>query len=403
MIRIILYLLLPLSLIFSTVLIWQGVPQTLSAYPRAEWLQPVSKDAPDQEIAVGPVASQEAIKMLGSNGGGFFNVNSAHPFENPTPITNFLEILAILLIPVSLTITYGYMIKDLKQGYALLIAMTIIFLPFLFACDFYESAAHPQFAELGIDQERIYRNPGGNMEGKELRNGISGSVLWAVSTTATSNGSVNSMHDSYSPLAGMILLAFMKVGEVIYGGVGSGMYGMIAYVFVAVFIAGLMVGRTPEYFGKKVEAYEIKMSSLILLAPIIMILGGTAITFLYLPDNAKALNPGPHAFSEVLYAFTSASNNNGSAFAGLDGNNPFYNIALGITMFIGRFIPAICALAIAGSMSNKKSIPMSSGSLPTHNPLFVFWLVSILFIVGALSYMPALSLGPIVEHLRLIQ
>ncbi len=400
--RTLLYLLVPLSIIWTVLLMSQGVPQTFSANIQAEWLQPGTKEMPQQEIAIGPVASQEAIKLLGTNGGGFFNTNSAHPYENPTPVSNLLEIIAILLIPVSLTMTYGYMIKDLRQGWALLATMCLIYFPLLIVCYYFELQSNPELDNFGIMQERIYRSPGGNMEGKEIRFGLSGSTLWAVSTTATSCGAVNSMHDSYSPVAGMILLTLMKVGEVIFGGVGSGIYGILAYVIVGVFIAGLMVGRTPEYFGKKIEAFEVKMASIILLTPILTILFGTALAFLMLPDKAGALNIGPHAFSEVLYAFTSASNNNGSAFAGLDANNTFYNVALGVCMFLGRFVPAICALAIAGSMAAKKSIPISSGSLPTHTPLFVFWLAGIILALGALSYLPALALGPIVEHLRLI-
>lgn len=400
--RSILYILLPLSIIWGVLLMWGGVPQTFSDYIQAEWVQEGSKELPMQQIAIGPVASQEAIKLLGTNGGGFFNVNSAHPFENPTPVTNFLEIIAILLIPVSLTISYGYMIKDLRQGWALLAAMCLIFFPLLIASYYFELAPNPQLENLGITQERIYRSPGGNMEGKEVRFGVSGSTLWGVATTATSNGSVNSMHDSYSPLAGMILLTLMKIGEVVFGGVGSGIYGMLAYVILAVFIAGLMVGRTPEYFGKKVEAFEVKMASLILLTPIFTVLVGTALTFLILPGNAGALNNGPHAFSEVLYAFTSAGNNNGSAFAGLDANNAYYNIVLGLAMFFGRYIPAISILAIAGSFASKKSVPASVGSLPTHTPLFVCWLAGIIIVIGALSYLPALGLGPIVEQLKLL-
>lgn len=400
--RTILYILLPLSIIWGVLLMWQGVPQTFSGNVKAEWLQQGPQEMLQQEISIGPVASQEAIKMLGTNGGGFFNTNSAHPYENPTPLSNLLEIIAILLIPVSLTITYGYMIKDLRQGWALLATMFVIYLPLLITCYYFELQPNPQLENLGITQERLYRSPGGNMEGKEVRFGLPGSTLWAVSTTATSSGSVNSMHDSYSPIAGMILLTLMKIGEVVFGGVGSGIYGILAYVIVAVFISGLMVGRTPEYFGKKIEAFEVKMASLILLTPIFVVLFGTALTFLILPDKAGALNVGPHAFSEVLYAFTSAGNNNGSAFAGLDANNTYYNLALGICMFLGRFIPAICTLAIAGSMASKKSLPVSSGSLPTHTPLFVFWLAAIIMALGALSYLPALGLGPIVEQLKLM-
>lgn len=393
--RVILYLLLPLSIIFGIFLVSQGVPQTLKNYPEAEMIQPISAETAKQKIAVGPVASQVAIKQLGSNGGGYFNTNSAHPFENPNPITNYLELIAILLIPVSLTVTYGYLVNDLKQGLALLIAMCMIFFPMFWICQHYETQISEKLKELGVEER-------GNLEGKEVRFGITSSALWATATTATSNGSVNAMHDSFNPISGIVLLGLMQIGEVVFGGVGCGIYVMIAYVLVAVFVAGLMVGRTPEYLGKKVESYEIKMGALILLIPIFLNLFGTAIAFVFLPDKAGALNPGPHAFSEVLYAFSSASANNGSAFAGLDGNNQFYNIALGIVMFLSRYLPAVCVVAMAGSMVEKKLVPVSVGSLPTHNPLFISWVVGVIIILGALSFLPALALGPIVEYLTYV-
>jgi K+-transporting ATPase ATPase A chain len=338
---------------------------------------------------------------LGTNGGGFFNVNSSHPFENPTPLSNLLELLAILLISAGLCYTFGYMVRDRRQGWAILAAMLIIFIPCLLICVHSEQKGNPAFNDLNIDQNVSAFQPGGNMEGKEARFGIVNSALWATATTAASNGSVNSMHDSYMPLGGLIPMWLMQLGEVIFGGVGSGLYGMLAFVIVAVFISGLMIGRTPEYLGKKIESYEMKMSALILFIPHMCVLIGTAVAVVLPKAKAAVLNPGPHGLSEILYAFSSAGNNNGSAFAGLSSNNFFYNITLGLVMFFSRYWLIIPMLAIAGSLSKKKIIPVSQGTLPTHTPLFIIFLVMIVLIVGALTFFPALALGPIVEHLML--
>lgn len=403
MTRSILYILIPLSLILSTVLVSQGVVQTFSASQKASLLQPIQdangQTITQQVIAVGPVASQEAIKQLGTNGGGFFNVNSAHPFENPTPLSNFLEMLAILLIPASLCYTFGKMVKDTKQGWALLTAMTLIFVAMLSVAVWAEQSGNPMFTKLGVDQTASAIQPGGNMEGKELRFGITNSALWATATTAASNGSVNSMHDSFTPLGGLVPMWMIQLGEVVFGGVGSGLYGMLAFVIVAVFIAGLMIGRTPEYLGKKIESYEMKMASLMVLIPVVAVLLGTAVAVLVPSGRSAVSNPGAHGFSEILYAFSSASNNNGSAFAGLATNNLFYNIALGLAMLFGRYWLMIPALAISGSLVRKKHVPPSTGTLPTHTLLFIIWLITVVIIVGALSFFPALSLGPFVEHL----
>jgi K+-transporting ATPase ATPase A chain len=399
-----LYILLPLSLVAAIALVSQGVVQTLSPYQTVALLQPTT-DAngnvvTEQVLAVGPAASQIAIKQLGTNGGGFFNVNSAHPFENATPFSNFIEMLSILLIPGALCYTFGKMVGDTRQGWAILITMTIIVVAFLGLAVWSEQGGNPAFKALGVDQTQSNINPGGNMEGKEVRFGIANSALWATVTTSASNGSVNSMHDSFMPLGGMVPLFMMQLGEIIFGGVGSGLYGMLAFVIVAVFIAGLMVGRTPEYLGKKIEAYEMKMASLMLLIPILLAKVGTAIAVIAPAGLATIWNTGgPHGFSEVLYAFSSAANNNGSAFAGLGANNPFYNTALGICMFFARYWLIVPALAIAGSLVQKKKVPASGGTLPTHTPLFVAWLIGVIMIVGALSFIPALALGPIVEHL----
>ncbi|HTZ11873.1 MAG TPA: potassium-transporting ATPase subunit KdpA, partial [Candidatus Margulisiibacteriota bacterium] len=335
------------------------------------------------------------------NGGGFFSVNSAHPFENPTPLSNFLEVLAILLIAAALCYTFGYMVNEIRQGWAILAAMLIIFIPCLWFCIQIEQAGNPLLNKLGVDQRASALQSGGNMEGKEARFGIVNSAIWATATTAASNGSVNSMHDSYMPLGGMIPMWLMQLGEVVFGGVGSGLYGMIAFIIVAVFIAGLMIGRTPEYLGKKIESYEMKMASLMILIPPILVLAGTAISILVPAGKSAILNPGPHGFSEILYAFSSVGNNNGSAFAGLSTNNLYYNIAQGLVMFFARYWLVIPALAIAGSLSKKKIVPVSSGTLPTHTPLFIVFLVMVILIVGALTFFPALALGPIVEHLMI--
>jgi K+-transporting ATPase ATPase A chain len=405
MVRSTLYVLLPLALVLAVLLVSQGVVQTYGTYETVNLLQPTTdaggKAVTQQVLAVGPAASQVAIKQLGTNGGGFFNVNSAHPFENPTPFSNFLEVLAILLIPAALAYTYGRMVGDTRQGWALLAAMTAIFVVLLGIAVWAEQSGNPALAALGVDQKAGSMQPGGNMEGKEARFGIANSALWATATTAASNGSVNSMHDSYMPLGGFVPLFMMQLGEIVYGGVGSGLYGMLAFVIVAVFVAGLMVGRTPEYLGKKIEAYEMKMASLMILIPIALVVIGTAVAVAVPAGRATIFNPGAHGFSEVLYAFSSASNNNGSAFAGLGANTPFYNTGLGIAMFIARYWLAIPALALAGSLARKKKVPAGAGTLATHTPLFIAWLIGVIIIVGALSFIPALSLGPFVEHLML--
>lgn len=397
MTRSVLYILLPLSLVLALALVSQGVVQTFSEYKSVTSLQ----SGETQLIAVGPAASQVAIKQLGTNGGGFFNVNSAHPLENPTPFSNFLEMLSILLIPAALCYTYGKMVGDTRQGWALLAVMTIVLVALLSVAIWAEQGGNPMLAKLSIDQTQSAINPGGNMEGKEVRFGIVNSALWATATTAASNGSVNSMHDSFMPLGGLVPMWMMQLGEIIYGGVGSGLYGMLAFVIIAVFVSGLMVGRTPEYLGKKIEAYEMKMASIIILIPVMVVLLGTAMTLMTEAGRATIFNPSAHGFSEVLYAFSSAGNNNGSAFAGLGANMPFYNIALGIAMFIARYWLAIPILAIAGSLANKKKVPASAGTLPTHTPLFIAWVIGVIIIVGALSFLPALALGPIVEHLMI--
>ena len=397
MTRSVLYILLPLSLVLALALVSQGVVQTFSEYKTAASLQ----SGESQLIAVGPAASQVAIKQLGTNGGGFFNVNSAHPLENPTPFSNFLEMLSILLIPAALCYTYGKMVGDTRQGWALLAVMTIVIVALLGVAVWSEQSGNPMLARLGIDQTQSAMNPGGNMEGKEVRFGIVNSALWATVTTAASNGSVNSMHDSFMPLGGLVPMWLMQLGEIIYGGVGSGLYGMLAFVIIAVFVSGLMVGRTPEYLGKKIEAYEMKMASIVILIPVMVVLIGTATALMTEAGRATIYNPSAHGFSEVLYAFSSAGNNNGSAFAGLGANTPFYNIALGIAMFIARYWLAIPVLAIAGSLASKKKVPASAGTLPTHTPLFIAWVIGVIIIVGALSFLPALALGPIVEHLMI--
>jgi K+-transporting ATPase ATPase A chain len=391
-----LYILLPLSLVFALFLVSQGVVQSFSDYRVIHTLEGKS-----QVLPLGPAASQIAIKQLGTNGGGFFNVNSAHPFENPTPLSNFAELVAILLIPTALCFTYGRLVKDSRQGWALLAAMAILFLPALALCYGAERHAAPGLSNLGIDAAASELQCGGNMEGKEARFGIVHSALWATATTAASNGSVNSMHDSFMPLGGLSAMWMMMLGEVSFGGVGSGLYGMLAFVIIAVFVAGLMVGRTPEYLGKKVEPFEMKMATLVVLIPAALVLAGTALATLLPTGKGAASNPGPHGFSEILYAFTSASNNNGSAFAGLGANNTLYNSALGACMFFGRFFVMVPILAIAGSMAVKRKTPPSAGTLPTHTPVFIGMLTATVVIVGALTYVPALALGPIAEHLQM--
>jgi len=405
LIRTTLYILLPLSVILALFLVAQGTVQTLSASQTAQLLQgtadPDGNAVHEQVLALGPAASQIAIKQLGTNGGGFFNANSAHPFENPTPLSNLTEMLAILAIPAALCYTFGKMVGDTRQGWAVLAAMALVFAGLLALAVGPEQNGSPLLAKLGVDQSASNLQPGGNMEGKEVRFGIANSALWATATTAASNGSVNSMHDSYTPLGGLGPLVMMQLGEVVFGGVGSGLYGMLAFVIVAVFVAGLMVGRTPEYLGKKIEAYEVKMASLLILIMPIVVLGLTALAVVTRSGQAAIYNPGPHGFSEVLYAFTSQGNNNGSAFAGLGANNPFYNVTGAVAMFISRFWLAIPTLALAGSLAAKKKVPVGAGTLPTHGPLFVAWLIAVVILVGALNFLPALALGPIVEHLML--
>ncbi len=405
-----LYILLPLSIIAAVVLVSQGVPQTFDNYATANVIDKTAlTDAngaavTTQTIALGPVASQEAIKQLGTNGGGFFNTNASHPFENPTPLSNFIEMMYILLLPAGVCYTFGKMIGDTRQGWALLTVMTIIFVALMFGTYAAEQNGNPRLPALGVDQTASAVQSGGNMEGKETRFGIADSAIWATATTAASNGSVNSMHDSYTPLGGLIPMWLIQLGEVIYGGVGSGLYGMLHFVFIAVFIAGLMVGRTPEYLGKKIEAYEMKMASISILIPSLCVLIGAGIAVVSADGLATIYNtkPAVHGFSEVLYAFSSAANNNGSAFAGLGANTVFYNTALGIAMFFGRFMVGLPALAIAGSLARKKVVPPGDGTLPTHTTLFIVLLIAIIIVVGALTFFPALALGPIVEHLKLI-
>jgi K+-transporting ATPase ATPase A chain len=403
--RSVVYVLLPLSTLLALLLASQGVVQSFAPYRQVQLVEPVTIQVPatdaaglpvtdsrgeavlrtqlvaEQTIPLGPAASQVAIKQLGTNGGGFFNTNSAHPFENPTPSSNLLQLLAILLIPAALCYTFGRMVRDTRQGWALLAAMAVIFVPLTFAGYAAEQAA-------------------GNMEGKEVRFGVAASALWAAATTAASNGSVNSMHGSYTPLGGLVPMWLMQLGEVVFGGVGSGLYGMLAFAIVAVFVAGLMVGRTPEYLGKKIEAFEVKMAALVLLIPCTVVLVGTAIA-VSVPDAAAQVgNPGPHGFSEILYAFSSAGNNNGSAFGGLSANVPFYNYALGVAMWISRYWLMIPILAVAGSLAAKRGVAVTAGTLPTHGPLFVSMLVGVVVLVGALTFVPALALGPLIEHLQ---
>ena len=420
-----LYILLPLSLLLAVILMSQGVVQSFSAYGTVDLVEPVTVATPvkdsagapvldaagnavtkreqvtQQTIPLGPAASQIAIKQLGTNGGGFFNVNSAHPFENPTPLANFLEVLAILLVPAALCYTFGRMIGDPRQGWAVLIAMLVIFVPLTFGAYVAEQSGNPRLEAL-VDQNASATQSGGNMEGKEVRFGIANSALWASATTAASNGSVNAMHDSFTPLGGLVPMWLMQLGEVVFGGIGSGLYGMLMYAVVAVFIGGLMVGRTPEYLGKKIESYEVKMASIVILVPPLIVLVGTAIASVTPVAVSGVANPGVHGFSEILYAFSSAGNNNGSAFGGLSANTPFYNIALGIAMWASRYWLMIPVLALAGSLAAKKATAVTAGTMPTHTPLFITLLVGVVLMVGALTFVPALALGPIVEHLQMI-
>lgn len=423
--RVTLYVLLPLSLVFAVFLIGQGTIQNFAPYRDVTTLEATHYDNPKldaagqplkdgqgnpvtepattqtQTLAMGPVASQEAIKMIGTNGGGFFNANSAHPYENPTPLTNFFQMLSIFLIPGALCYTFGRMVGDTRQGWAVLTAMTVLFAVMAIATIYFEQQGNPLFADAGVDQTASATQAGGNMEGKETRFGIADSGLFATLTTAASCGAVIAMHDSFTPLGGMVPLVMMQLGEVVFGGVGSGLYGMLVFAIMAVFIAGLMIGRTPEYLGKKIEAYEMKMTSIAILATPLLVLGGTAIAVMTAAGQAGIFNPGPHGFSEVLYAFTSAGNNNGSAFAGLGANTPFYNVLLAIAMWFGRFAVIVPVLAMAGSLATKKRIAATAGTLPTHGPLFVTLLIGTVLLIGLLNYVPALALGPVVEHFML--
>jgi K+-transporting ATPase ATPase A chain len=420
-----LYILLPLSSLLALVLVPQGVVQNFSPYKDVTTLESVAYQQAEmnaagspitdakgnpvmeelttrrQTLPMGPMASQEAIKELGTNGGGFVNANSAHPYENPTALSNFLEILAILLIPAALTHTFGRMVGDTRQGWAVLAAMVILFLPLVGIAVLSEQQGNPRLGALGVDQAASLEQAGGNMEGKEARFGIAASALFATVTTGTSCGAVNSMHDSFTPLGGLVPLLNMQLGEVVFGGVGSGLYSMLIFAIVGVFIAGLMIGRTPEYLGKKIESFEMKMSSIAILVMPLIVLVGTAVAVSVPSGQAGVANPGAHGFSEILYGFTSASNNNGSAFGGLSANTPFYNIALGLVMWLGRYWPIMAALAIAGSFAAKKRVPVTTGTMPTHGATFVILLISTVLLVGALTFVPAIALGPIVEHLIL--
>ncbi|MEF2266763.1 potassium-transporting ATPase subunit KdpA [Janthinobacterium sp. LS2A] len=425
LVRSTLYILLPLSLALSVVFMGEGMIQNFSAYKEVTLLDHVAYETPKmtadgqpvldaagkpvmeaqvattQTIAMGPVASQESIKLLGTNGGGFFNANSSHPYENPTVLSNFLQMLAIFIIPAGLCFTFGSMVGDMRQGWAVLAAMTVIFVVMTAGVMSAEQQANPSLQALGVDQQASSLQSGGNMEGKETRFGISSSTLFAAVTTAASCGAVNSMHDSYMPLGGMVPLLLMQFGEVIFGGVGTGLYGMLMFAILAVFIAGLMIGRTPEYLGKKIQAYEMKMVSLAILITPALVLTGTAIAVMVEPGKIGVANPGAHGFSEILYAFTSAANNNGSAFAGLSANTPFYNVMLAIAMWFGRFGVIVPVLAVAGSLAAKQRLSANAGTMPTHGPMFIGLLIGVVVLVGVLNYVPALALGPIVEHLQL--
>ena len=405
LVRSTLYILLPLSLVLALVLVAQGVPQTFSPAVHATRVEvvkgPDGKPVAEQKIVLGPVASQVAIKQLGTNGGGYYNTNSAHPFENPTPVTNLLEALAILVIAAGLCFTFGRMVGDARQGWALYAAMTVLFTAFLAFGLWAETHPNPRLAAIGVGTHVTSTQAGGSMEGKEVRFGVVNSVLWATVTTCASNGSVNSMHDSFTPLGGLVPMALMQLGEVVYGGVGSGLYGMLVFAILTVFMAGLMVGRTPEYLGKKIESFEMKMASVVVLIPPALVLLGTAVAVSTKAGVATLGNPGTHGFSEILYAFSSASNNNGSAFAGLGAMTPFYDTMLGLAMFFGRYALAVPVLALAGSLVRKKRLAAGAGTLPTHTPLFVAMLIGVVVIVGALTFFPSLALGPIAEHLSM--
>jgi K+-transporting ATPase ATPase A chain len=423
--RVTLWILLPIAFVSALFLVQQGVVQNFDAYKDVTTLEAVKYQVPKlgadgqvlkndkgeavmedktsatQTLAMGPVASQESIKMLGTNGGGFFNANSAHPFENPTALSNFVQMLLIFLIPAGLCFTFGRMVSDQRQGWTIYIAMFVLFAAGAIAAMSFEQQGNPQFAALGVDQSASATQPGGNMEGKESRFGIAASGLFATITTDASCGAVNAMHDSFTPLGGMVPLINMQLGEVVFGGTGTGLYGMLVFAILAVFIAGLMIGRTPEYLGKKIEAHEMKMSSIAILVTPLLVLLGTAIAVMTEAGRAGIANPGAHGFSEILYALTSAANNNGSAFAGLSANTPFYNVLLAVAMWFGRFGVIVPVLAIAGSLAAKKRIAVTGGTMPTHGGLFVALLVGVVLLVGLLNYVPALALGPVVEHLIL--
>ncbi|KVA14074.1 potassium-transporting ATPase subunit KdpA [Burkholderia ubonensis] len=424
--RITLYILTPIAIVVALVFVSQGSIQNFASYVDVPTLQvthyqapktdaqgnpvkdakgnPVMADftADKQTLAMGPVASQEAIKMLGTNGGGFFNANSAHPYENPTPLANFVQMIAMLVIPAALCVVFGQTVGDRRQGYAILAAMTIAFATACWAEISAEQAGSPVLASLHVDQRASALQDGGNMEGKETRFGIAQSGIFTVATTSASCGAVNNMHDSLTPLGGFVPLLLIQLGEVIYGGVGSGLYGMLIFALLAVFVAGLMIGRTPEYIGKKIESYEMKMVSIAVLLTPLLVLVGASVGVLSAAGVAGIANPGPHGFSEILYAYSSAANNNGSAFAGLSVNTPFYNVTLAVVMWFGRLGTIVPVLAIAGSLADKKRIAVTAGTLPTHGPLFVVLLLGTVILVGALTYVPALALGPVVEHLMMI-
>jgi K+-transporting ATPase ATPase A chain len=400
MTRITAWLLLPISFVIAMVFAGQGVIQNFDAYKTVTTVEAGASSA-TQTLPMGPVASQEAIKMLGTNGGGFFNANSAHPYENPTALSNFVQMIAIFLIPAALCFAFGRLVGDQRQGFAILAAMTLMFVLAVVAVIPAEQAGNPLLPPLGVDQAASALQAGGNMEGKELRFGIGASALFAAITTAASCGAVIAMHDSFTPLGGMVPLVLMQLGEVVFGGVGTGLYGMLIFAVLAVFIAGLMIGRTPEYLGKKIEVHEMKLTSIAILVTPILVLAGTAVAVIAGAGKAGIANPGAHGFSEILYALSSAGNNNGSAFAGLAANTPFYNALLAIAMWFGRFGVIVPVLAIAGSLAAKKRLPVTAGTMPTHGPLFVTLLIGTVLLVGLLNYVPALALGPVVEHLML--
>ncbi len=392
-----LYVLLPLSLVFAVFLVGQGAIQNFDVAPVATTLEHAS-----QSVPTGPIASQEAIKLLGTNGGGVFNANSAHPFENPTPLSNFVQMLSILLIPAGLVFAFGRMVGDMHQGWAVMAAMTLLFVVMVLIVSPQEQGGNPLLTPLGVDQAATALQSGGNMEGKEARFGIAASTLFAAITTAASCGAVNAMHDSFMPLGGAVPLVLIQLGEVVFGGVGSGLYGMLVFAILTVFIAGLMIGRTPEYLGKKIETFDMKMVSIAILVTPILVLVGTAIAVAVDAGRAGIANPGAHGFSEILYAFSSAANNNGSAFAGLSANTPFWNVMLAVAMWFGRFGVIVPVLAVAGSLAGKKRLQVTAGTLPTHGPLFVLLLIGTVVLVGLFNYVPALALGPVVEHFMLV-